>query len=627
MCGIVGSLVRIGDQSLEKRVLAACKALFHRGPNDQGIIAQDSDGGKICLGHRRLSIIDLSDAGNQPMRTSDGRYSMVFNGEIYNYKELRKELRGLGYGFDSNSDSEVLLVAWQAWGESCLNKLKGMYSFVIFDKVTQTLNCVRDPYGIKPFFYCNDGDGFHFASEIGAIRHLIRSKLELNFQRAYYYLVYGRYDDAEDTFFDGVQHLMPGHIMRVDCSRNSFGQNQRTAPERFEINRWWWPSIEQRNDITFSEATEELREIFLSNIRLHMRSDVPLGAALSGGIDSSAVVCAMRHLEPDMPIHTFSYIAKGTPVDEENWVDLVNQRVGASENKIFISPDEILSDLPKVIQAQGEPVLSASVYSQFRVFQRVKERGITVTLDGQGADELLAGYDSFVGARLHSLFNPGNIAEMIRFLSNWRKRNSRSISFALSHLLENLSSGFVHRALHSFHKSPKPNWLDESEIKKHGVRLFCPSTPASSVSHKRRRLMEKLRYSLTGFGLNSLLRHADRNSMFWSIESRVPFLTQDVAEFALRLPEHFLFSNEAETKSIFRAAMRDIVPPEILKRKDKIGFICPEKQIQDNLLMELKQRERLCCVRMGEVDESIQPDQLWRLVNFSIWTSQNDICT
>ena len=627
MCGIVGSLVRIGDQSVGNRVLAACKALLHRGPNDQGLIDQDLDGGRICLGHRRLSIIDLSDAAKQPMRTSDGRYTMVFNGEIYNYKELRKKLRGLGYKFDSNSDSEVLLVAWHAWGESCLNKLKGMYSFVIYDKVTQTLNCVRDPFGIKPFFYRNDEDGFHFASEIGAIRHLLRSKLELNFQRAYYYLVYGRYDDAEDTFFDGVQHLLPGHILRVDCSSNSFGRNHKVVAKRLEINRWWWPSIKEKNDIKFSEATEQLREIFLSNIRLHMRSDVPLGAALSGGIDSSAVVCAMRHLEPDMPIHTFSYIAKGTPVDEEHWVDLVNQRVGASENKILISPDEILSDLPKVIEAQGEPVLSASVYSQFRVFQCVKEQGITVTLDGQGADELLAGYDSFVGARLHSLANPGRIAEMMKFLSNWRKRNSRSISFALKHLLENTSTGIIHRILHSFHKSPKPSWLDDKELKKHGVRFFSPSPPVASSFHKRRRLMEKLRYSLTGFGLNSLLRHADRNSMFWSVESRVPFLTQDIAEFVLSLPEQFLFSNTAETKSIFRAAMRDIVPPEILDRRDKIGFICPEKQIQEDLLMELKKRERLSCVRMGDVNGCIQPDQLWRLTNFSIWADQNEIST
>ena len=619
MCGILGSLVHRKDADLIRRVKAGRDSLHHRGPNDQGLLAQDCKGFSIALAHTRLSIIDLSKAGHQPMQSVDKRYTMVFNGEIYNYLELKNELKEMGYHFKTNSDSEVLLVSWQAWGESSLERLRGMFSFVIFDSVDQTLICVRDPFGIKPFFYCFDEKGFHFASELRAIKHLSENKLKLNFQRAYDYLVYGRYDDTEDTFYEGVRQLMPGHLMKVDCSQDSL------QPKTF-MKRWWWPDIKEVSGISFSEATEELRAMFLSNIRLHMRSDVALGAALSGGIDSSAVVCAMRVLEPDMPIHTFSYVARGTSVDEEKWVDLVNNHVGASENKIFITPSQIMSDLPKVIEAQGEPFLSASIYSQYRVFQCAREKGITVTLDGQGADELLAGYDSYVGARLHSMLSPKKLPEMLGFLMKWRKRNSNPFGFAFAHLVDNFSNSFLDKIFHAFHKSPLPSWIDRSEIKARGIVSGRPRSPLPQPSGKDRRLAEKLRYALTGNGLGALLRHADRNSMCWSIESRVPFLTQDVAQFLLRLPEHYLYSQGAETKSVFRSAMHDLVPSQILSRKDKIGFVCPERQIKERLLADLRKSEPVNLFRMNKINESLNPDQLWRLLNFSTWCTLNEIC-
>ena len=319
-----------------------------------------------------------------------------------------------------------------------------------------------------------------------------------------------------------------------------------------------------------------------------MRSDVALGAALSGGIDSSAVVCAMRYLEPDMPIHTFSYIAEGSSFNEEKWVDIVNNKVKAFDKKILLNGSEIMSDLPKVIEAQGEPFMSASVYSQFRVFKEARDKGITVTLDGQGADELLAGYESYVGAKMHSLFTPSKFPRMLKFLSHWRKRSNNSLTFALSHLLDNFSSDFINRFIYTFHKSPLPPWINQSQVDLHQIRASRPEAPKPRAENKNRRLAEKLRYALAGYRLGSLLRHADRNSMHWSVESRVPFLTQDLAQFILQLPEDYLFSPKAETKSVFRHAMQDIVPAEILSRKDKIGFVCPETQVEGMLLSELK---------------------------------------
>ncbi|MBH46522.1 MAG: asparagine synthase (glutamine-hydrolyzing) [Flavobacteriaceae bacterium] len=626
MCGIIGSLARFKDAGLTDRVTAGRECLIHRGPNDQGLSVHESNGCNLVLGHTRLSIIDLSEDGRQPMQSIDKRYTVVFNGEIYNYLELKKELKELSYRFDTNSDTEVLLVSWQEWGKRCLSRLNGMFSFVIFDSHRQILTCVRDPFGIKPLFYCFNEKGFHFASELSAVKHLLGCKPKLNFQRAYDYLVYGRYDDCEETFYKGVMHLLPGHIMNIDCSPNSSTPSSNEFLNKSRIERWWWPNIEENSDLSFPEASEQLRALFLSNVRLHMRSDVALGAALSGGIDSSAVVCAMRYLEPDMPIHTFSYIAEGSSVNEEKWVDVVNNQVNAIENKILLNGSDIMSDLPTVIKAQGEPFMSASVYSQFRVFKEAKDKGITVTLDGQGADELLAGYESYVGAKMHSLSTPGQFPRMLRFLSNWRKRSNNSLAFAMSHLLDNFSSDFINRFIYTFHKSPLPPWINKSQVEQHEIRPLRPAVPKPIAKNKNRRLVEKLRYALAGYRLGALLRHADRNSMYWSVESRVPFLTQDMAQFILQLPEDYLFSPKAETKSVFRHAMRDIVPAEILSRKDKIGFVCPETQVEGMLLSELKKNTSPKLFLADKVNDSLRPDQIWRLVNFSTWSNSSGVC-
>src|SRR5690606_7266642 len=371
-------------------------------------------------------------AGHQPMLSADKRFSIVFNGEIYNYRELRTELQGLGHCFVSDSDTEVLLAAWMQWGQACLVRLIGMFAFVVLDRQAGTLTCVRDALGIKPYFYAAQGGGeFYFASEMPALKELLPGKPTLDWQRAYDYLVHGDYDSGTGTFFEGIRHLLPGHLFIVDL------KGERVA----EPERWCAPRIVERTDLSFASATELVREQFLQNIRLHLRSDVPLGAALSGGIDSSAVVCAMRHVEPDLPIHAFSYLAAGSEMSEDVWLDRINAHVGAVPHKISVGSDELVRDLDSMILAQGEPFGSTSIYAQYRVFQLARESGVTVTLDGQGADEMLAGYSGYPGQRMHSLIDDGRFGEAWGFLKNWSRWPGRSRIVAIKRLVAEMVQG------------------------------------------------------------------------------------------------------------------------------------------------------------------------------------------
>ncbi len=343
------------------------------------------------------------------------------------------------------------------------------------------------------------------------------------------------------------------------------------------IHAWWKPNFTSPEKISYADATARVREQFLKNVQLHLRSDVPLGAALSGGIDSSSVVCAMRHIEPDADIHTFSYIARGYRASEEKWVDMVNSHTNAIEHKVVASNVELARDLDKMIIAQGEPFGSTSIYAQYRVFQLAKENGITVTLDGQGADELLAGYFGYPGSRLLSLIEEEGFLSAHRFASNWKQYPGRSYKNAVMLLVQKvISDSMNEKARKLMGRDSHPAWLDVNLMKESNVNLKEVRQFVSPTDYKGRRVIESLVDSLTRRGLIGLLRHGDRNSMAFSIESRVPFLTLPMANLLLSLPENFLISNQGQTKQIFRDALKGIVPEEILFRKDKIGFETPE---------------------------------------------------
>lgn len=566
MCGIAGGWWSPTPKNILDKITSSLNKLEKRGPDDRGYEHYFLNNGSLVLAHTRLSIIDLTSAGHQPMTSRDGRFSLVFNGEIYNYRELRKELTTLGHCFVSDSDTEVLLAAWQEWHINCLKRLEGMFSFVIFDQAKKTLTCVRDAFGIKPFFYDQGRDKFLFASEQKALLALREEAPTINWQRSYDYLVHNDYDSNRETFIAGIQHLMPGHWLEVNLLTSETSDQQT----------WWTPSVQQASSLSFKQATEAVREQFLHNIRLHLRSDVALGAALSGGIDSSAVVCAMRQVEPDLPIHTFSYIASGFDISEEKWVDQVNQFIGAIPHKVVATAQDLERDLDSMINAQGEPFGSTSIYAQFRVFQLAKEKGITVTLDGQGADELLAGYFKYSGHRLLSILEKGRFLEAQKFSLNcgrWPGRGYKETWMQFGRVV--LPEELYKFGLKLLGRPSSPEWLNTEMMGDAGVRL-SPLRYTHCPSAKGRRLIECLANELQNKGLPCLLRHGDRNSMHFSIESRVPFLTLPLAELLLSLPEEYLFSQNGETKHVFRAAMRGIVPDSILDRKDKIGFATPE---------------------------------------------------
>jgi asparagine synthase (glutamine-hydrolysing) len=632
MCGLFGyysSKHLIDPVEMQSQLLSVQHALHHRGPDDRGLETfsvyrgPDFLPGSLSLGHTRLSIIDLSPAGHQPMHSSDGRYTIVFNGEIYNYRELRTELKRTGYAFRTDSDTEVLLATWMHWGVSGLRRLTGMFAFAVYDRQDESLTLIRDAFGIKPLFYSLNDTSFCFASEVPALLKILPYKPKLDLQQVYDYLVYGRYDDQARTFYQGVVHLMSGHWLRIDLKNMHV-----SVPER-----WWWPSIEERTDLSFEDAAAQLREMFLNSVRLHLRSDVKLGAALSGGLDSSAVVCAMRFLEPDMPIHTFTYVARGSAVNEERWADIINAHVVAIPHKVIVEPHELAEDLDDMIEAQGEPFGSTSIYAQYRVFQLARKAGISVTLDGQGADELLAGYNGYPSDAIHSLLDQHRYLEAVHFLKRWAQWPGRSYRSAFVILIQVLTPNFLRAlAYRVMGKTPTPSWLNIKYLSEQGVRLCPPKKRKSSRDERGRRLVGALRQSLTGHGLESLLRHGDRNAMSWSIESRVPFLTTDIAEFLLRLPESYLLGPEGDTKRIFRAAMKGIVPDEVLNRRDKIGFQTPEqewlldqsKKIDQwlsaaNELPFIDSKMSLKVVKRILKGEKAFNNQMWTLINFCRW--------
>lgn len=621
MCGIVGCFSAGQDGKGELRARVALDRLSHRGPDDRGLESFGLDAGRIVLGQTRLSVIDLTTQAHQPMHSADGRWVLVFNGEIYNYRELQLELEAAGRVFRSRSDTEVLLQAWEVWGEAALRRLTGMFAFVLLDRGTGMLHAARDAFGIKPLYYFADPLSLGFASELPALREMAAGHGELDWQVSYNYLVHGCSDTGDRSFFKNLRSLPPGHRFCYE-----------TRTRELAVQPWWRPSVLPVQRISLNDAAQELRRLLLESVRLHLRSDVPLGAALSGGLDSSAIVGCMRHLEPDAPIHTFSFIAAGSAVTEEPWVDRMNTHVGAVGHKVHIAPQELVADLDDMMAAQGEPFGSTSIYAQYRVFRLARECGMTVTLDGQGADELCGGYVGYPGPRVRSLLDEGRWRDCAGFLRAWGRWPGRVQLDALKAGVAEYVGDGAYQLLRRLNGTQlAPTWLDADVLSDAGVALLFPryERPAAVPG---RHMCAELARSLQGVGLQGLLRYGDRNSMRFSIESRVPFLTPELAEFLLTLPEEYLVALNGETKHVLRQAMRGLVPDEVLARRDKIGFATPEQswlmemapQVRDWLrqplgLPFLRQDEVLKAFDQVVVGQRPFSWQVWRWINFTRW--------
>lgn len=623
MCGILGFF---SSTTVEADVRRAAGLLRHRGPDDEGLLHFQLPEKILWMAHTRLSIIDLSMAGHQPMQTKDGRYTIIYNGEIYNYREIRSELSALGFNFTTSTDTEVLLAAWRFWGIQSITRLIGMFAFAIYDDLQKSIVLVRDAFGIKPLFYTPFafGQNWGFASEIPPLLALMPGPATLNTLQALDYLLSGSYDKSSQTFFQGIEQLPPGHWLEISL------RDQVTCGPK----PWWKPSIAERTDLSFFQASTELRDQFLHNVNLHLRSDVPIGAALSGGLDSSALVCAMRHLQPSKVIHTFSFVSPDSHSDESKWADLVNQHIGATPHKIEIIPTQLADDLSSLIKAQGEPFGSTSIYAQYRVFQAAREVGIKVIVDGQGADELLAGYHGYPYSRLRSYYDYKHYTKAMRFLLHWQSWPGRGKRRSLMAFSQSLLSDRAYTRLRRFYDVYRAPWLNRDWINRspYSMHNLCDASMIQSSQQWGRHLSSALYDDLRGRGLSPLLRHSDRSSMHWSIESRVPFLTINLADFLLSLPEDYLLSADGETKYIFRAAMRGIVPDSILDRRDKIGFATPEQSWLKALAPQINNWMSSSCEipfinhdqSMKMVDDMISGKrpfgwQAWRLINFCRW--------
>lgn len=626
MCGFLGFASK---ENYDSSLSNSLDLMKHRGPDNQITTTEKVEELYVGLGHARLSVIDLSVAASQPFQSSCGRYLLVYNGEIYNYKELKEELLNIGFKFYTDSDTEVLINAWSAWGLKSLPKFIGMFSFVVLDRVNKNLTLIRDAFGIKPFFYSlHQAQGLFFGSDIRALLKLRDIEAKPDMQRAYDYLVHGDYDSSEFTFVKDIKHLLPGHYVEFDLNTG----------DASEITAWWQPDISFTSKLTFDDAKLKLRELFLESVKLHLRSDVPLGVALSGGIDSSAVVCAVRYLQPNIPINTFSYIASDEHLSEEKWVDLINEQVGAVEHKTFANALEMQQDLDSMILMQGEPFGSTSIYAQYRVFKLAKEKGVTVTLDGQGADELLAGYSGYPGHKLLSIIENQGLWQAHKYAKKWALLPGGSYSLAWKYVGRIKSPDSLYAfARRKTGRDFYPSWLRIDYLKTNNVE-FKEKRSNLMKDNKGKRVREILASSLQNRGLPSLLRHGDRNSMAFSIESRVPFLTLPLAEFLLSIPEHYLISDEGVTKHIFREAMRGIVPDSHLDRKDKIGFATPESkwllEMKDIIKDWIRMAPEISFINKEEIikefDEVIEgkckfDGRVWRWVNYLRWYTLMDI--
>jgi asparagine synthase (glutamine-hydrolysing) len=525
------------------------ECLSHRGPDGVGQVIRD---GCVGLGHRRLAIIDLSPAASQPMR-SDSGCEVVLNGEIYNYLELRDELAATGTVFRTSSDTEVLLAAYDRWGTDCLSRLNGMFAFALYDPIRRIVLLARDRFGEKPLYYRRSADGtFLFASEIKALLVQEDATAQPDLASIYRFLRHKLTERDPATFFAGISSLPPAHLLelRVDGGHG--------LPHRY----WTLDaSVEDRRPR--AELVAAYRELLEGSIEIRLRADVAVGSSLSGGIDSSAVVGYLalgRHLEQQ---HTFSARFPGWMLDEGRYIADVTALTGARAHEVEPMPDP--TDLERVVWHQDQPFGSLSIYAQWCVMRLAREHGVTVLLDGQGADETLAGYHFYFAALFRYLARTGRwgrLAREVRSFSNTHgARRLRSLAFPA-----------MPRAAAERLRRLRPGPGISAPFARAQASAAAPSGPSEPFRNDLDRMLAS---TLSDTMLPGLLRYADRNSMAFGREVRLPYLDHRLVELAFSLPWEMKLSH-GRTKRVLRDAMREYLPDSVRGRKDKIGYAPPQ---------------------------------------------------
>jgi asparagine synthase (glutamine-hydrolysing) len=550
MCGISGIILKNNLSPSEDIMHKMNNRIIHRGPDAEGFYQFEN----VALGHRRLSIIDLTESANQPMHKHG--FSIVFNGEIYNYIELRNELIQVGYEFQTNSDTEVILSAYHYFGKECTNKFNGMWAFLLLDENATELFISRDQFGIKPLYIHQTNDFISFASEIKQFLELPGFEQNLNFKVAANFLITGALNQQQETFFQDVIELKPGQNIILNTRSFEFKYDTWYSYENF---------IRNKKSLNYEEAVFEFNRLFEDAVKIRMRSDVKLGSCLSGGIDSSAIVCKVKELEAHLETITSCY-ADGK-FDEQKFSDIVSKRVGFKSNKIFGDSKEInrVDIFTKMVYHQDQPIATGSHFSEYNVFSKAKELGFIVMLDGQGSDEYLGGYPEFKTI----IFK--------RLLFNLKSKSFKKFIKDEANLYQIKVSSILKRELKTLFYFPLTGFIKKIIGKEH-----------LEYNHFIRGAYKKTKQHIRNFqGLSILelektsipyqLHSEDRNSMLFSIESRLPFLDYRLVEFCLSLPDNFKMRN-GFSKKILRDAISSL-PIEIKERKDKMGFVSPDEAL------------------------------------------------
>ncbi|WP_297814314.1 asparagine synthase (glutamine-hydrolyzing) [uncultured Helicobacter sp.] len=582
MCGILGFATLGNLQETKESFSNALSLLAHRGPDFSSFV-QDKN---IFLGHTRLSIIDLDRRSHQPMHFQE-KYTLIFNGEIYNYKEVRAELQTQGYHFKTHGDAEVLLCAYDFWGEKCVEHFNGMWAFAIYDKFKNILFCSRDRFGEKPFFYYKDEEKFIFASEIKAILPFLKT-IKANVPAMIPFIVRGNIDCYKnETFFKDIYRLNPSQNMVVDLEILALCKSNYYAIKPQEVS--------------LKNPALALRELLEDSIRLRLRSDVPIGSCLSGGLDSSCVNALIARLNPNknnfVAIHAKSTLKEN---DESQYAKRVAESLGVELCIVEPSKQDYLDNLEAVMLAQDEPFGSTSLYMQYLVMQKARELGIKVMFDGQGADEIFLGYEHYFKYIYKELQEKGKDECFFQNLKKFRYSNE-----AILNGLDGVEDFEI-----AFSRILKGSNIKAKYLSKEDLCELFGYTDFPSFN----------RQVIMQMGLQSLLRFEDRDSMAFGVESRLPYLDSRIVDFVLNLSVEVKFQG-GYLKYLLRKACEDLLPADIIWRYNKLGFESPQRYWFDDLREEMKEAiNHSKIIQEIFIKPDIREDNfLWRLFNIAKW--------
>jgi asparagine synthase (glutamine-hydrolysing) len=593
VCGIIGSTSKDGLLISPANFEAVRDKLKHRGPDDAGLWLNGD--GRVVLGHCRLSIIDLSLAGHQPMVSEDGRFAIVFNGEIYNFRALRDELRELGFQFRSDSDTEVMLHAYRAWGDSCLNRFNGMFAFVIYDRgdnaSSPSLFFARDRVGKKPFYYYFDGQVFEFASELKAISH----KGEVSLIALNYYLALG-YIPGEQCFVEGVKKLPPAHAGRLDVNT-------------FHLNIWqYWhlPANQPNTEASAEELADEAEALLTDAVSLRMVSDVPLGVLLSGGLDSS-LIAAIAAEQSSLPIKTFTLSLPGSKLDEASYAQCVADHL-STDHHVLELPVPSLNDLEAIAHLIDEPLADSSLIPTYLI-SKLTRKHVTVALGGDGGDELFGGYSDYPLA----LATQRQFGLVPRPLLYWVSQLAGLLPAGVKgrNRLASLRGGPIEQQVWGspyFDISLRKRIFNSDQVQKLGGMFEEPEQSLLELFDKGKDALDCMTRSHFGSILpDDFLVKVDRASMAHSLEVRTPFLDYRLVEFAFSKIPSIWKVRGSETRRVERILAKRLLPPQ-LDTKRKQGFSIP---LDDWLKVDNCQLLRKY---MPYLPDSINRDEIQRLI-------------